>query len=300
MSRIGFVGLGNMGAPMAANLVKSGGQEGGHVLGYDLVAGLRETAAREGVQIVANARAAVENAEVVITMLPGGEQVLSVWNDILPQARQGTLFIDCSTIDVESARKAHKLAASYGAATLDAPVSGGVGGARAATLTFMVGGTDHAFARGKPILERMGKRIVHCGEAGNGQAAKICNNMILGASMIAVSEAFVLGEKLGLSHQALFDVAAASSGQCWSLTSYCPVPGPVPSSPANNGYKAGFTAALMLKDLKLAREAARSVKAETAIGTHAAEIYERFAQEGQGATDFSGIIKLVRAKSEAA
>ena len=169
---------------------------------------------------------------------------LSVWNDILPAANQGALFIDCSTIDVTSARKAHALAAERGIATLDAPVSGGVGGAKAATLTFMVGGTKHAFARGKPVLERMGKRVVHCGEAGNGQAAKICNNMILGISMIAVSEAFVLGEKLGLSHQALFDVASASSGQCWSLTSYCPVPGPVPASPANNGYKPGFAAAL--------------------------------------------------------
>ena len=163
----------------------------------------------------------------------------------------------------DSARKAHALAAARGIATLDAPVSGGVGGAKAATLTFMVGGSEHAFARGKPVLEHMGKRIVHCGEAGNGQVAKICNNMILGASMIAVSEAFVLGEKLGLSHQAMFDVVSASSGQCWSLTSYCPVPGPVPASPANNGYKAGFTAALMLKDLKLAKAAANSVKAET-------------------------------------
>jgi 3-hydroxyisobutyrate dehydrogenase len=249
------------------------------------------------VQIAANASGTVEDADVVITMLPGGEHVLSVWNDIAPHARQGTLFIDCSTIDVASARKAHALAASYGVATLDAPVSGGVGGAKAATLTFMVGGSKAAFAHGKPVLERMGKRIVHCGEAGNGQAAKICNNMILGASMIAVSEAFVLGEKLGLSHQALFDVASASSGQCWSLTSYCPVPGPVPASPANNGYKAGFAAALMLKDLKLAREAALSAKAATALGAHAAEIYQEFAQQGHSGSDFSGIINLVREKS---
>jgi 3-hydroxyisobutyrate dehydrogenase len=294
MSNIGFVGLGNMGGPMAANLVKSGER----VLGFDLVATSREASARDGVQIVGNARDTVENADVVITMLPGGEQVLSVWNDVVPRARQGTLFIDCSTIDVASARKAHALAAGRGIATLDAPVSGGVGGAKAATLTFMVGGSTHAFARGKPVLERMGKRIVHCGEAGNGQAAKICNNMILGAAMIAVSEAFVLGEKLGLSHQALFDVASASSGQCWSLTSYCPVPGPVPTSPANNGYRPGFTAALMLKDLKLAREAAESVKAKTAIGAHAAQIYENFAQEGGSASDFSAIINLVRKQSE--
>jgi 3-hydroxyisobutyrate dehydrogenase len=295
MPAIGFIGLGNMGAPMAANLVKSGD----HVLGFDLVPALCEAAAGNGVQIVANARSTVEDADVVITMLPAGEHVVSVWNDIVPRARQGTLFIDCSTIDVSSARKAHALAAARGIATLDAPVSGGVGGARAATLTFMVGGTEHAFARGKPVLERMGKRIVHCGEAGNGQVAKICNNMILAASMIALGEAFVMGEKLGLSHQALFDVASASSGQCWALTSYCPVPGPVPASPANNGYKPGFAAALMLKDLKLAREAAASVKVKAAIGSHAAEIYDEFAKAGHSAMDFSGIINLVREQSKA-
>src|ERR1700678_1170539 len=278
MSNIGFIGLGNMGAPMAGNLVKSGGP----VLGFDLVPALRQASSQDGVEIVANARATVENADIVITMLPGGEQVLSVWNDILPHARRGTLFIDCSTIDVASARKAHALAAARGIATLDAPVSGGVGGAKAATLTFMVGGSQAAFAHGKPVLERMGKRIVHCGEAGNGQVAKICNNMILGAAMITVSEAFVLGEKLGLSHQVLFDVASASSGQCWSLTNYCPVPGPVPTSPANNGYKAGFAAALMLKDLKLAREAAASLKLDTALGAHAAKIFDRFVREGHG------------------
>ena len=296
MPAIGFIGLGNMGGPMAANLVKSGE----HVLGFDLVPALCEASARDGVQIVAGARGAVDDADIVITMLPAGEHVLSVWNDIVPQARQGALFIDCSTIDVASARKAHALAAARGIATLDAPVSGGVGGAKAATLTFMVGGSHHAFARGTPVLERMGKRIVHCGEAGNGQVAKICNNMILAASMIAVGEAFVMGEKLGLSHQALFDVAAASSGQCWALTSYCPVPGPVPTSPANNGYKPGFAAALMLKDLKLARKAAQAVKVKNAIGAHAAEIYEQFAQQGHGGLDFSGIINFVRAQSNGA
>ena len=294
MTTIGFVGLGNMGAPMAANLVKSGE----HVLGFDVVEASRETSARDGVQIVATARSTVESADVVITMLPAGAHVLSVWSDIVPLARQGTLFIDCSTIDVASARTAHALAAARGIATLDAPVSGGVGGAKAATLTFMVGGSQAAFAHGKPVLERMGKRVVHCGEAGNGQVAKICNNMILGASMIAVSEAFVLGEKLGLSHQAMFDVVSASSGQCWSLTSYCPVPGPVPASPANNGYKAGFAAALMLKDLKLAHEAAHSVHAATALGAHAAEIYDAYAVEGHGAADFSAIINLVRERSK--
>ena len=295
MPAIGFIGLGNMGAPMAANLVKSGEQ----VRGFDLVPALRDTAARDGVQIVADARSTVEDADVVITMLPAGEHVLSVWNDIVPRARQGALFVDCSTIDVASARKAHALAAARGIATLDAPVSGGVGGAKAATLTFMVGGSEHAFARGKPILERMGKRIVHCGEAGNGQVAKICNNMILAASMIAVGEAFVMGEKLGLSHQALFDVAASSSGQCWALTSYCPVPGPVPASPANHGYKPGFAAALMLKDLKLARDAAASVKVKAALGAHAAELYEQFAEAGHSGMDFSAIINLVRERSKA-
>jgi 3-hydroxyisobutyrate dehydrogenase len=299
MSSFGFIGLGNMGAPMAANLVKSGERDNLHtVLGFDVVPASRQTSAQDGVRIVANARASVSDADVVITMLPGGEHVMSVWQDVLPVAKQGALFIDCSTIDVASARAAHALAAEHGIAALDAPVSGGVGGAKAATLTFMVGGSTAAFARGKPVLERMGKRIVHCGAAGNGQVAKICNNMILGASMIAVSEAFVLGEKLGLSHQALFDVASASSGQCWSLTSYCPVPGPVPTSPANNGYKPGFSAALMLKDLKLAREAAASVGANTALGAHAAEIYEHFAQEGHSAADFSAIINLVRGSSE--
>jgi 3-hydroxyisobutyrate dehydrogenase len=296
MSTIGFIGLGNMGAPMAANLVKTGG----HVAGFDIVPTLQEASAKDGVEIVANARSTVENADVVVTMLPGGEQVVSVWQDILPHARQGTLFIDCSTIDVASARKAHTLAAERGIATLDAPVSGGVGGAKAATLTFMVGGSHHAFERGKPVLERMGKRIVHCGEAGNGQVAKICNNMILGVSMIAVSEAFVLGEKLGLSHQALFDVVSGSSGQCWSLTSYCPVPGPVPASPANSGYKPGFAAALMLKDLKLAKEAAESSGAAAALGAHATQIYENFAGQGHAGSDFSGIINLVRNHSEGA
>jgi 3-hydroxyisobutyrate dehydrogenase len=294
MSTIGFIGLGNMGAPMAANLVKSGDL----VAGFDLVAASRQAGADQGVEIASNAEVAVEDADIVITMLPAGEHVRSVWTDVLPSAKPGALFIDCSTIDVTSARAAHALAAERGIAALDAPVSGGVAGAKAASLTFMVGGAADAFARGKPILERMGKRVVHCGDAGNGQVAKICNNMILGASMIAVSEAFVLGERLGLSHQALFDVASASSGQCWSLTSYCPVPGPVPASPANNGYRPGFAAALMLKDLKLAHEAAHAVNVDNALGAHAAEIYAQFADSGHGAADFSGIINFVRERSK--
>jgi len=203
MPNIGFIGLGNMGAPMAANLLKSGD----HVVGFDVIAAARQASARLGVEIASSAKESVAGADIVITMLPAGEHVRAVWTEILPAAKRGVLFIDCSTIDVTSARAAHALAAQRGIASLDAPVSGGVGGAKAATLTFMVGGAAEAFARGKRILERMGKRVVHCGDAGNGQAAKICNNMILGASMIAVSEAFVLGEKLGLSHQALFDVA---------------------------------------------------------------------------------------------
>ena len=294
MPTIGFIGLGNMGAPMAANLVKAGNA----VTGFDVVAAARAACAQSGLEIAGSAKAAGETADVVITMLPAGEHVRAVWAEVLASAKRDALFIDCSTIDVTSARAAHAHAAERSIAALDAPVSGGVAGAKAATLTFMVGGAAEAFARGKPILERMGKRVVHCGDAGNGQAAKICNNMILGASMIAVSEAFVLGERLGLSHQALFDVASASSGQCWSLTSYCPVPGPVPASPANNGYKPGFAAALMLKDLKLAREAAQAVHANTALGTHAAEIYDRYAAAGHSANDFSGIVNFVREVSK--
>jgi 3-hydroxyisobutyrate dehydrogenase len=216
----------------------------------------------------------------------------------LPAAKAGALFIDCSTIDVDNARKAHELAKRHAMQSLDAPVSGGTGGAKAATLTFMAGGEDAAFARARPVLEAMGKKIVHCGAAGAGQAAKICNNMILGVSMIAVGEAFVLAEKLGLSHQALFDVASTSSGQCWSLTSYCPVPGPVPTSPANNSYKPGFAAHLMLKDLKLSQEAAQASGASTPLGALAAQLYGLYAAWGEGGSDFSGIIHLLRGKGE--
>src|SRR5829696_10574404 len=251
MNTIAFVGLGHMGGPMAANLVKAG-----HIVtGFDLAAASCEAARDTGVAIAGSLSAAVADAEAVVTMLPAGKHVLAVWSDILPAMDPGTLAMDCSTIDVESARKAHAIAEERGCPALDAPVSGGVGGARAATLTFMAGGSQEAFARAEPILAQMGKRVVHCGEAGAGQAAKICNNMILGISMIGVCEAFALGDKLGLSRQALFDVASVSSGQCWSLTTYCPVPGPVPTSPANNAYRPGFAANLMLKDLRLAQEA---------------------------------------------
>jgi 3-hydroxyisobutyrate dehydrogenase len=290
MSNIAFIGLGNMGGPMAANLVKAGHT----VVGFDLVPASRDAAKAAGVSIAAKAAEAVKGAEVVITMLPAGKHVLSVWNEIIPAVAKGALMIDCSTIDVESARKSHVLAGQHHLPSIDAPVSGGTGGAKGATLTFMAGGEAKAFAAAKPILEAMGKKIVHCGEAGAGQAAKICNNMILAISMIGVGEAFVLAEKLGLSHQALFDVASTSSGQCWALTSYCPVPGPVPTSPANNEYKPGFAAALMLKDLRLSQEAAKAAGAVTSLGAHAASIYEIFDKSGHGGVDFSGIIHQIR------
>ena len=290
MTTIGFIGLGNMGGPMAANLVKAGHR----VTGFDLAAESCEAARGAGVTIAADAPGAVTDAEVVITMLPAGKHVTGVFAEILPAMSAGALIIDCSTIDVDSARKAHALASEKNCLSLDAPVSGGVGGAQGATLTFMAGGSAEAFAKAEPILLQMGRKAVHCGEAGAGQAAKICNNMILGISMIGVAEAFVLAEKLGLSHQALFDVASTSSGQCWSLTSYCPVPGPVPTSPANNDYKPGFAAGLMLKDLGLAQEASQASGATTPLGEHARAIYERFTQAGNEGVDFSGIVRYLR------
>ncbi|UGY09111.1 3-hydroxyisobutyrate dehydrogenase [Phyllobacterium pellucidum] len=290
MTTVAFIGLGHMGNPMAANLVKAGHK----VFGFDLVPENLHTARGNGVTIADNAEAAVAGADVVITMLPAGKHVLSVYEAVAKGARSGALFIDSSTIDVDSARKAHAIAAENGLLSVDAPVSGGIGGAAAGTLTFMVGGSDEAFVKAEPILKPMAGRIVHCGEAGNGQAAKICNNMILGISMIGVSEAFTLAEKLGLSHKALFDVASTSSGQCWSLTTYCPVPGPVPTSPANNGYKPGFAAALMLKDLKLSQEAATSVGAATPLGAHAEALYAEFGEAGNEGSDFSGIINYLR------
>ena len=290
MTSIAFIGLGNMGGPMAANLVKAGRK----VTGFDLSEASRNQAKADGAAIADSAASAVKGAEVVVTMLPAGKHVLSVWSEILPAMAKGSLIIDCSTIDVESAKQAHALAANHGIASVEAPVSGGTGGAKAGTLTFMCGGEDKAFAAAMPVLEKMGKKIVHCGGAGAGQAAKICNNMILGVSMIAVSEAFALAEKLGLSHQALFEVASTSSGQCWSLTSYCPVPGPVPTSPANNDYKPGFASTLMVKDLTLAQDAAKAAGAATPLGKHAQEIYKEFDAAGNGGVDFSGIIRHVR------
>jgi len=292
MARIGFIGLGNMGLPMARNLIKAGHA----VAGFDVSPQAAGQLADSGGGRAGSAADAGRDAEIVITMLPAGEQVRAVYlGEVLAAVAPGTLLIDCSTIDVATARAVAQAARGKGLAMIDAPVSGGVAGAQAATLTFMVGGPDDAFARARPVLEAMGKTIVHAGGAGNGQAAKICNNMILGASMIVVSEAFLLAEKLGLDAQKLFDISPKSSGQCWSMTSYCPVPGPVPASPANRGYEAGFTAAMMLKDLKLAQEAARAARAATPIGAGAAEVYERFVASGNGSVDFSGIIRALRA-----
>jgi len=290
MANIAFLGLGNMGGPMAANLVKAGHW----VAGYDLVEAQKMTAAEMGVSVMGSAREAVAGAEIIVTMLPAGRHVLAAWAEFLPAAPKGALVIDSSTIDVDSAKRAHEAGRAEGVLTLDAPVSGGVGGAAGGTLTFMCGGSAEAFAKAKPVLEAMGKRIVHCGRPGAGQAAKICNNMILGATMIATCEAFVLAEKLGLSAQALFDVASTSSGQSWSLTTYCPVPGPVPTSPANRDYKPGFATSLMLKDMRLAQEAAASAGVATPLGAAATQLYALFAAAGHGGDDFSGVINFLR------
>ena len=293
MAKIGFIGLGNMGLPMAQNLLKAGHA----VTGFDLAKPtLAKLASAKG-SAVDSVPAACRGAEVIITMLPAGAHVRAVYSGedgVIANANERALLIDCSTIDVATARAVAGAAAERGLDMLDAPVSGGVGGAQAGTLTFMVGGSDAAFARAQPILAAMGKTIVHAGGSGNGQAAKICNNMILGASMIAVSEGFLLAEKLGLDAQKLFEIASKSSPQCWSLTTYCPVPGPVPTSPANRGYQAGFTAAMMLKDLKLAQEAAQANSASTPLGAEAAALYGLYAAHGLGSEDFSGIIRFLR------
>jgi 3-hydroxyisobutyrate dehydrogenase len=293
MAKIAFIGLGNMGGPMAQNLVKAGHM----VIGADVSPEAVERLVAAGGQGAGNPGAAAAEADIVITMLPSGREVNEIYlspDGVLAHALPGSLLIDCSTIDVETARNVAASAEAKGMLMVDAPVSGGVGGAQGATLTFMVGGRDQAFERAKPILEAMGKTIVHAGGSGNGQAAKICNNMVLGVSMIAVSEAFVLAEKLGLDAQKLFDISSKSSGQCWSMTSYCPVPGPVPTSPANRDYQAGFTANMMLKDLKLAQEAARGVRAATPLGAGAAAIYSQYVEGGDGGRDFSGIIRFLR------
>jgi 3-hydroxyisobutyrate dehydrogenase len=293
MAKIAFIGLGNMGGPMAANLAKAQHQ----VMAFDLSSSAVDAAVDKGAKKAASAAEAVKGAEIVVTMLPAGKHVREVYEkDVLPNVAQGTLLIDCSTIDVESARHVGALAQKAGLEMIDAPVSGGVGGATAGTLTFMVGGSEQAFAKAKSVLEKMGKNIVHAGASGNGQAAKICNNMILGVSMIAVSEGFMLAKRLGLEAQKLFDVASTASGQCWSLTNYCPVPGPVPTSPANRDYQAGFTAAMMLKDLMLAQQAANAAGASTPLGAEAAQLFNLFVNSGNGAKDFSGIIRMLDGK----
>ncbi|MFF0742755.1 3-hydroxyisobutyrate dehydrogenase [Streptomyces sp. NPDC004111] len=289
---IGFVGLGHMGGPMAARLAGAGHR----VVGHDLVPELLATAVAAGVEAAGSAAEVAAGADVVITMLPAGRHVLGLYREegLLAAARPGTLFVDCSTIDVADARAAHEAAGAAGMRALDAPVSGGVVGAEAGTLTFMAGGGEAEFAEAEPVLAALGKRAVHCGGPGAGQAAKICNNMILGVSMIAVSEAFVLGERLGLSHQALYDVASAASGQCWALTTNCPVPGPVPGSPANRDYRPGFAAPLMAKDLGLAADAARAAGVATELGSRAAELYAAYAEGPGQARDFSGIVTTLR------
>ncbi len=292
MTRIGFVGLGNMGLPMALNLRKAGFT----VCGHDLVAAARERAKAAGLETVGELDRAVADAEVVITMLPAGPQVREVYladGGILDNAPRGAVLIDCSTIDVETARAVHAAARARGLAMLDAPVSGGVAGAEAASLTFMVGGEAEAFARAEPVLGKMGKAVIHAGAAGTGQAAKICNNMMLGIQMISVCEAFLLAERLGLAADKLFEISSRSSGQCWSLTSYCPVPGPVPAAPSNRDYRPGFTAAMMLKDLRLAQETAAAVGAATPLGAEACQLYALFAAAGKEGLDFSAIIKMI-------
>lgn len=299
-TRIAFIGLGHMGGPMAANLVTAGHT----VTGFDLVPAALDTARANGITVADSAAAAVADAEVVITMLPSGRHVLGAYRGdgsapgLMASAAPNTLFLECSTIDVSDARTAHDLLVAAGHRGLDAPVSGGVGGATAGTLTFMVGADPADFDAAHSVLEVMGGKIVHCGGSGAGQAAKVCNNLILGISMIAVSEAFVLGEKLGLTHQALFDVASAASGQCWALTTNCPVPGPVPASPANRDYQPGFAGALMAKDLGLAVNALEATGVAAELAPLAAQIYRRFADGDGGGRDFSGIISTIRANSD--
>jgi len=292
MTTIAFIGVGNMGGPMARNLLKA--QHTVQV--FDLSVAALKPVTDAGATAAKTANEALSGADIVITMLPAGKHVRLVYleDGVLAHAKKGALLIDCSTIDIDSARAVHTAAEKAGFDFLDAPVSGGVGGAEAATLAFMCGGSGVAFDRAQPVLEKMGKRIVHAGGAGAGQAAKICNNMLLAISMIGTCEAFVLGEKLGLDPQKLFDIMSAASGQCWSLTTYCPVPGPVPTSPSNRDYTGGFATQLMLKDLKLAQAAAQSADAATPMGAEAAQLYALFAAKGHGNTDFSGIINMLR------
>ncbi len=293
MSIIAFIGLGNMGGGMAANLAAAG-----HTIrAFDLSKDAIDKAVGAGCIATNSVLNAIKSADVVVTMLPAGTHVRDVYfgkNGIIENAHKNTLLIDSSTIDIDSARAVIETAETKGLSMVDAPVSGGVTAATAGTLTFMTGGTKSAFAKAEPILEKMGKNIFHAGAAGNGQAAKVCNNMLLGISMIGTCEAFALAEKLGLNAQTFYDISSTASGQNWSMTSYCPAPGPVPAAPSNRNYAAGFTAAMMLKDMRLAKDAAKSVKAETPLGTHAETLYAQMETQGKDDLDFSGIMKFIK------
>jgi 3-hydroxyisobutyrate dehydrogenase len=287
--KIAFIGLGNMGGGMAANLAKAGHE----VHAFDLTEPALAAARDAGCQTFATAKDACAEAEAVVSMLPNGAIVKQVyWDDVIGHAPEGAILLDCSTIDVATAREVIATTEQHGYQMVDAPVSGGIAAAAGGTLTFMVGGSDEAFARAKPILDAMGKAVIHAGAAGNGQAAKICNNMLLAIHMIGTCEAFAMAEKLGLDPQTFYDISSVSSGQCWSMTSYCPVPGVGPQTPADNDYQGGFAAGLMLKDLRLAMEAAERIGASVALGDHARAIYEAFASDNP-ATDFSGIIRTL-------
>ncbi len=288
--KIAFIGLGNMGGGMAANLVKAGHE----VRAFDLAEAALAAAKDKGCETFSSAAEACEGVDAVVSMLPNGGIVKAVYaNDVVGKAPAGAILLDCSTIDVATAREVSASATAAGYAMVDAPVSGGVAGADAGTLTFMVGGSEEAFARAEPILQAMGKAVIHAGDAGNGQAAKICNNMLLGIHMIGTCEAFAMAQKLGLDPQTFYDISSVSSGQCWSMTSYCPVPGVGPQSPSDNGYQGGFATALMLKDLKLAMEAAETAGVEPVMGQRARELYEAFDSAGNGARDFSAIIETL-------
>lgn len=288
--KIAFIGLGNMGGGMAANLVKAGHE----VRAFDLSDEARTAAEGNGCAVFADAKDAVRNVEAVVTMLPNGAIVKAVLeNDVFGHAPEGAIVLDCSTIDVATTRALSEAASAKGCQMVDAPVSGGIAAANGGTLTFMVGGTDEAFERAEPILSAMGKAVIHAGDAGAGEAAKLCNNLILAATMIATCEGFKLAEKLGLDPQVFYDISSKATGQSWSMTSYCPVPGVGPQAPSDNGYQGGFASALMLKDLKLAMEAAETAGATTPLGQHAKELYEAFDASGNGGLDFSAIIKTL-------
>ena len=292
MAKIGFIGLGNMGGPMVANLVAAGHS----VSAFDIAADAVSRAVESGATAADSAAATADGAEVIITMLPAGAQVRSVYvgdDGVLDALEKGALVIDCSTIDVPAARDMIVEAEKRGLEMIDAPVSGGIGGAVAGTLTFMCGGTAQAYGRAEPILQVMGKNVFHAGDAGAGQSVKVCNNLMLAIQMISVSEGFGLAEKLGLDSQKLFDIVSTATSQCWAMTSYCPVPGPVPTSPANNDYQAGFTVAMMLKDLKLSQEAATTTGANTPLGAQATELFDAYAAAGNEDLDFSAIIRHI-------